>query len=117
LGPEVAGTLLKNFTPAEANKLRRSMATFRSNGGMEYFESKLVDGMVARGYEADFALRCFTVNGPNRRKTVVFEIDRDQLGDRGLVLDNQNFGQAHDQRTTDSTSAKEVWRTSAPLTM
>jgi error-prone DNA polymerase len=48
-----------NFTPAEANKLRRSMATFRSNGGMEYFESKLVDGMVARGYEAEFALRCF----------------------------------------------------------
>ena len=48
-----------NFTPAEANRLRRAMATFRSNGGMEYFESKLVDGMVARGYEADFALRCF----------------------------------------------------------
>ncbi len=48
-----------NFTPAEANKLRRSMATFRSNGGMEYFESKLVDGMVARGYEEDFARRCF----------------------------------------------------------
>jgi error-prone DNA polymerase len=48
-----------NFTPAEANRLRRAMATFRSNGGMEFFESKLVDGMVARGYEADFALRCF----------------------------------------------------------
>ncbi|WP_026090853.1 error-prone DNA polymerase [Sandarakinorhabdus sp. AAP62] len=48
-----------NFTPAEANKLRRSMATFRHNGGMEYFESKLVDGMVARGYEAEFARRCF----------------------------------------------------------
>ncbi|WP_303807926.1 error-prone DNA polymerase [Sandarakinorhabdus limnophila] len=48
-----------NFTPAEANRLRRSMATFRSNGGMEYFESKLVDGMVARGYEEEFARRCF----------------------------------------------------------
>ena len=48
-----------NFTPAEANRLRRAMATFRSNGGMEFFESKLVDGMVARGYEAEFALRCF----------------------------------------------------------
>jgi error-prone DNA polymerase len=48
-----------NFTPAEANRLRRAMATFRSKGGMEFFESKLVDGMVARGYEADFALRCF----------------------------------------------------------
>lgn len=48
-----------NFTPAEANRLRRAMATFRSNGGMEYFESKLVDGMVARGYEEEFARRCF----------------------------------------------------------
>ena len=47
-----------NFTPAEANRLRRSMATFRSNGGVQYFESKLVDGMGARGYEAEFALRC-----------------------------------------------------------
>jgi error-prone DNA polymerase len=48
-----------SFTPAEANRLRRAMATFRSNGGMEYFEAKLIDGMVARGYEADFARRCF----------------------------------------------------------
>ena len=48
-----------NFTPAEANRLRRAMATFRSNGGMEYFETKLIDGMVARGYERDFAERCF----------------------------------------------------------
>ncbi|WP_164158024.1 error-prone DNA polymerase, partial [Sandarakinorhabdus rubra] len=48
-----------NFTPAEANKLRRAMATFRHNGGMEFFESKLVDGMVARGYDEEFARRCF----------------------------------------------------------
>ncbi len=48
-----------NFTPGEANRLRRAMATFRHNGGMEFFESKLIDGMVARGYEEDFARRCF----------------------------------------------------------
>ncbi|MEI6486165.1 MAG: error-prone DNA polymerase [Sphingomonadales bacterium] len=48
-----------NFTPSEANKLRRAMATFRHNGGMEFFEAKLIDGMVARGYEEDFARRCF----------------------------------------------------------
>ncbi|MBU6164807.1 MAG: error-prone DNA polymerase [Alphaproteobacteria bacterium] len=48
-----------NFTPAEANRLRRAMATFRHNGGMEFFEAKLVDGMVARGYEDEFARRCF----------------------------------------------------------
>ncbi len=48
-----------SFTPAEANRLRRAMATFRHNGGMEYFETKLIEGMVARGYERDFAERCF----------------------------------------------------------
>ncbi|GGO96064.1 DNA polymerase III subunit alpha [Stakelama pacifica] len=48
-----------DFTPAEANKLRRAMATFRNLGKMENFEEKMVEGMVARGYERDFALRCF----------------------------------------------------------
>ncbi|MDE2561520.1 MAG: error-prone DNA polymerase [Sphingomonadales bacterium] len=47
------------FTPAEANKLRRAMATFRNMGTMENFEGKLVEGMVARGYEREFAQRCF----------------------------------------------------------
>ncbi len=47
------------FTPGEANRLRKSMATFRNVGGMEHFEEKMVGGMVARGYEADFARRCF----------------------------------------------------------
>ncbi|AKM07732.1 error-prone DNA polymerase [Pelagerythrobacter marensis] len=47
------------FTPSEANKLRRAMATFRNLGTMENFESKLVEGMVARGYQRDFAHRCF----------------------------------------------------------
>jgi len=47
------------FTPAEANKLRRAMATFRNVGTMDNFEEKLVEGMAARGYERDFAQRCF----------------------------------------------------------
>ena len=47
------------FTPAEANQLRRAMATFRNVGGMENFEEKLVEGMVRRGYERDFAMRCY----------------------------------------------------------
>jgi error-prone DNA polymerase len=47
------------FTPAEANRLRRSMATFRHVGGMHNFEEKLVGGMVARGYTRDFAERCY----------------------------------------------------------
>ncbi len=47
------------FTPEEANRLRRSMATFRNVGTIHSFFSKMVDGMVARGYERDFAERCF----------------------------------------------------------
>jgi error-prone DNA polymerase len=47
------------FTPEEADKLRRSMATFRHVGTIHEFEAKLIEGMVARGYERDFAERCF----------------------------------------------------------
>ncbi|WP_174291673.1 error-prone DNA polymerase, partial [Sphingomonas bacterium] len=47
------------FTGDEANQLRRAMATFRHVGGMEDFQAKLVDGMVRRGYPADFAERCY----------------------------------------------------------
>ncbi|GAA0737063.1 error-prone DNA polymerase [Sphingomonas japonica] len=47
------------FTPGEANRLRKSMATFRRVGGMEDFEAKMIGGMTARGYDADFARRCF----------------------------------------------------------
>ncbi len=47
------------FTPSEANQLRRAMATFRHVGGMDKFHEKLVGGMVARGYETDFAERCY----------------------------------------------------------
>ena len=48
-----------DFTPSEANQLRRAMATFRHVGGMDKFHEKLVGGMVARGYERDFAERCY----------------------------------------------------------
>lgn len=47
------------FSDAEANKLRRAMATFRNVGGMENFEEKMVGGMIGRGYEREFAERCF----------------------------------------------------------
>ena len=47
------------FTPGEANQLRRAMATFRNVGGMEDFETKLVNGMMRRGYRRDFAERCY----------------------------------------------------------
>ena len=47
------------FTPAEADALRRSMATFKFTGGVSHFKDKLVEGMVARGYQRDFAERTF----------------------------------------------------------
>jgi error-prone DNA polymerase len=48
-----------DFTPGEANRLRRAMATFRHVGGMDAFKEKLIGGMVARGYEPAFAERCY----------------------------------------------------------
>ncbi len=47
------------FTPAEADRLRRAMATFRHAGTIHGFRDKFIDGMRARGYDGDFALRCF----------------------------------------------------------
>ncbi len=47
------------FTGAEADKLRRAMATFRRSGKIHAFRDKFIGGMVRNGYELDFAERCF----------------------------------------------------------
>ena len=47
------------FKPAEADALRRSMATFKSTGGVSKFRDKMIEGMLAKGYERDFAERTF----------------------------------------------------------
>jgi error-prone DNA polymerase len=47
------------FTPAEADELRRSMATFKAKGMVADFEKKLVNGMLAKGYTEEFARRVF----------------------------------------------------------
>ena len=47
------------FTPSEADQLRRAMATFKHTGTINKFRDKLINGMVARGYEAEFAERIF----------------------------------------------------------
>lgn len=47
------------FTPAEADGLRRSMATFKAKGKVSDWERKLINGMVAKGYQEDFAKRVF----------------------------------------------------------
>jgi len=48
------------FTATEADQLRRSMATFKMTGGVSHFRDKLVNGMVANGYEQEFAERTFS---------------------------------------------------------
>jgi error-prone DNA polymerase len=48
------------FSPGEADKLRRAMATFKRVGTIGTFRAKMIDGMIARGYERDFAERCFS---------------------------------------------------------
>ena len=47
------------FTPSEADRLRRAMATFRRMGTIHTFQEKMVKGMTERGYDRDFAERCF----------------------------------------------------------
>jgi error-prone DNA polymerase len=48
------------FTPTEADQLRRSMATFKMTGGVSHFKGKMIEGMVARGYDREFADRTFS---------------------------------------------------------
>ena len=47
------------FTPGEADQLRRAMATFKHTGGVSKFGDKLIAGMVANGYEQEFAEKTF----------------------------------------------------------
>ena len=47
------------FSDAEVNELRKAMATFRRRGTIGQLEERMVERMVARGYERAFATRCF----------------------------------------------------------
>jgi error-prone DNA polymerase len=40
------------FSAGEADQLRRAMATFKHTGGTIKFRDKLIEGMVANGYDA-----------------------------------------------------------------
>ena len=46
-------------TFAEANGLRKAMGTFRGDGTLHTYEDRMVGRMIARGYDPDFARRCF----------------------------------------------------------
>jgi error-prone DNA polymerase len=47
------------FKPGEADELRRAMATFKRTGTIGNYRQRMIDGMTSRGYEKDFAERCF----------------------------------------------------------
>ncbi len=47
------------FTDAEADQLRRSMASFKADGKVGMFEEKLVKGMTAKGYTEEYAKATF----------------------------------------------------------
>jgi error-prone DNA polymerase len=47
------------FTPGEADELRRAMAAWKRKGGLEPFQRRLIDGMLARGYQESFAHQLF----------------------------------------------------------
>jgi error-prone DNA polymerase len=47
------------FTPEEADRLRRAMATFRHTGTIHLFREKFIAGMARNGYDRAFAERCF----------------------------------------------------------
>jgi len=48
-----------DFSAADANRLRRAMATFRNVGTIHHFEAKMIEGMTAKGYDREFAERCY----------------------------------------------------------
>jgi error-prone DNA polymerase len=51
--------LAAGFTPGEADRLRRSMAAWKHHGDVGIFHHRLVDGMVERGYDREFAENIF----------------------------------------------------------
>ncbi|EPX87077.1 error-prone DNA polymerase [Salipiger mucosus] len=48
------------FTPDEADRLRRSLATFKKHGNVSEFRGRFLRGMANNGYDAEFAERCFS---------------------------------------------------------
>lgn len=49
-----------NFSPEEADRLRRALATFKKHGNVTALKERFMNGMLANGYDEDFATRCFS---------------------------------------------------------
>ena len=47
------------FSPLEADRLRRALATFKKHGNVTDLKERFLAGMAANGYDDDFATRCF----------------------------------------------------------
>ena len=48
------------FTPDEADKLRRAMATFKHTGGVSEFGTKPIEGTVRKGHDREFEYTAFS---------------------------------------------------------
>jgi DNA polymerase III alpha subunit len=48
------------FTPLEADRLRRALATFKKHGNVTELKERFLQGMRANGYDDDFSARCFS---------------------------------------------------------
>jgi error-prone DNA polymerase len=48
-----------DFTPGEADALRRAMGAWKRSGGIDHFKDKLLGGMRANNYPDDFANRIY----------------------------------------------------------
>ncbi|MEK8082490.1 error-prone DNA polymerase [Pseudomonas sp. XK-1] len=48
-----------DYTPGEADELRRSMAAWKRHGGLEPHRQRLTERMLEKGYTADFTARIF----------------------------------------------------------
>ncbi|HKX41877.1 MAG TPA: error-prone DNA polymerase [Burkholderiaceae bacterium] len=51
--------LAADFTPGEADQLRRAMAAWKRKGGLEPFRDRLLKPMLEKGYPQEFAERIF----------------------------------------------------------
>ncbi|MBT8413513.1 MAG: error-prone DNA polymerase, partial [Boseongicola sp.] len=49
-----------DFTPEQADRLRRSLATFKKHGNVSEFRTLFMRGMHKNGYDTEFAERCFS---------------------------------------------------------
>ncbi|MEY8118838.1 error-prone DNA polymerase [Falsihalocynthiibacter sp. BN13B15] len=48
------------FTPDEADRLRRALATFKKLGNISNFRTRFLKGMAKNGYDTEFSERCFS---------------------------------------------------------